>query len=468
MNRSKSAMAAEPVRIWRRSTGAVSLPEVHRSVVVPVTASFWRKLIAFSGPGFLVAVGYMDPGNWATDLSGGAKFGYSLLSVVMISNFMAIMLQHLCIKLGVATGRDLAQACRDHYSTPTVWFLWILCEIAIAACDLAEVVGSAIGLQLLFGIPLVWGCIITALDVLAVLYLQTKGFRYIEALVITLIATIGSCFAAELVFSKPGLTGVMLGFIPGPHIVMNQGMLYISIGIIGATVMPHNLYLHSSIVQTRKFEQTPVGKREAIKFASIDSSVALMFALFINAAILILSAAVFHWSGHQDVAEIQDAYRLLSPLLGVGIASILFAVALLASGPNSTRTGTLAGQIVMEGFLNLRIKPWLRRLITRLIAIIPAVIVIGIFGEGKTTDLLVASQVALSMQLGFAVWPLMRFTSEKAKMGEFANRLWLKILGWTTAGIIIVLNAKLLLDTFLPDSVLQSLYGFFHIPVPTQ
>src|SRR5438034_1977409 len=391
----------ESLTAWRRTPVHVSLPEVHRSVVVPVTASFWRKLIAFSGTGFLVAVGYMDPGNWATDLSGGARFGYALLSVVMISNLMAILLQHLCIKLGVATGRALAQACRDHYSTPTVWFLWILCEIAIAACDLAEVVGSAIGLQLLFGIPLVWGCIITALDVLAVLYLQTKGFRYIEALVITLIATIGSCFAAELIFSKPALTGVMLGFIPGPHIVMDQGMLYVSIGIIGATVMPHNLYLHSSIVQTRKFEQPPVGRREAIKFATIDSTVALMFALFINGEILVLAAAVFHWSGHQEVAEIQDAYKLLSPLLGVGIASVLFAVALLASGQNSTLTGTLAGQIVMEGFLNFRITPWLRRLITRALAIIPAVLVISIFGEGKTTELLIASQVALSMQLGF-------------------------------------------------------------------
>ncbi|PYJ54139.1 MAG: divalent metal cation transporter, partial [Verrucomicrobia bacterium] len=409
MDQPSRIVVPEPAISWRKRAGQVSLPEVHRSIVVPITASFWRKLLAFSGPGFLVAVGYMDPGNWATDLSGGAQFGYSLLAVVMISNLMAIMLQHLCIKLGVATGRDLAQACRDHYSTPTVWFLWILCEIAIAACDLAEVVGSAIGLQLLFGIPLVWGCIITALDVLAVLYLQTKGFRYIEALVITLIATIGSCFAAELIFSKPALTGVMLGFIPGPHIVMDQGMLYVSIGIIGATVMPHNLYLHSSIVQTRKFEQTPVGRREAIKFATIDSTVALMFALFINGAILVLAAAVFHWSGHQDVAEIQDAYKLLSPLLGVGIASVLFAVALLASGQNSTLTGTLAGQIVMEGFLNFRITPWLRRLITRALAIIPAVLIIGIFGEGKTTQLLVASQVVLSMQLGFAVWPLMRF-----------------------------------------------------------
>src|SRR5437867_1295146 len=468
MNRSRSAVVREPVRIWRRSTGAVSLPEVHRSIVVPITASFWRKLVAFSGPGFLVAVGYMDPGNWATDLSGGAQFGYSLLAVVMISNLMAIMLQHLCIKLGVATGRDLAQACRDHYSTPTVWFLWILCDIAIAACDLAEVVGSAIGLQLLFGIPLVWGCIITALDVLAVLYLQTKGFRYIEALVITLIATIGSCFAAELIFSKPALTGVMLGFIPGPHIVMDQGMLYVSIGIIGATVMPHNLYLHSSIVQTRKFEQTPVGRREAIKFATIDSTVALMFALFINGAILVLAAAVFHWSGHQDVAEIQDAYKLLSPLLGVGIASVLFAVALLASGQNSTLTGTLAGQIVMEGFLNFRITPWLRRLITRALAIIPAVLIIGIFGEGKTTQLLVASQVVLSMQLGFAVWPLMRFTNEKTKMGEFANRLWLKILGWTVAGIIIVLNVKLLFDTFMPAAILKAIYRLLGLPAPMQ
>ncbi len=451
---------------WRRRSGQVSLPEVHRSVVVPGTASFWRKLIAFSGPGFLVAVGYMDPGNWATDLAGGARFGYALLSVVMISNLMAILLQHLCIKLGVATGRDLAQACRDHYSTPTVWALWILCEIAIAACDLAEVVGSAIGLQLLFGIPLVWGCIITALDVLAVLYLQTKGFRYIEAIVITLIVMIGSCFAAELIFSRPSIVGVALGFLPGPGIVTNQEMLYVSIGILGATVMPHNLYLHSSIVQTRKFEQTPVGKREAIKFATIDSSLALMFALFINAAILVVSAAAFHWSGHQDVAEIQHAYKLLTPLLGVGAASILFAVALLASGQNSTLTGTLAGQIVMEGFLNFRITPWLRRLITRLIAIVPAVLVISIFGEGKTTELLIASQVALSMQLGFAVWPLMRFTSEKANMGEFANRLWIRILGWTVAWIIIVLNVKLLMDTFVPDSVLKALYGLLGLPVP--
>ncbi len=442
--------------------------EVNRSVLVPKTASFWRKLFAFSGPGFLVAVGYMDPGNWATDLAGGAQFGYTLLSVILISNLMAILLQHLSVKLGVATGRDLAQACRDHYSTPTVWFLWVLCEIAIAACDLAEVIGSAIALQLLFGIPLVWGCVITSLDVLAVLYLQNKGFRYIEALVVTLIATIGGCFAAELFFSKPGFAGILLGFVPCSQIITNQNMLYVSIGIIGATVMPHNLYLHSSIVQTRKYEQNAGGKREAIKFATIDSTVALMFALFINGAILILAASAFHWSGHKDVAAIQDAYKLLSPMLGVGVASILFAVALLASGQNSTLTGTLAGQIVMEGFINIRLRPWLRRLITRLIAIVPAIGVIGFFGESKTTQLLVASQVVLSMQLGFAIWPLMRFTGEKSKMGEFVNPRWIKILGWTTAAIIIVLNVKLLFDTFMPAAVLKMFYGHLGLPLATQ
>jgi manganese transport protein len=453
---------------WRKPAGQASLTEVHRSIVVPVTASFWRKLFAFSGPGFLIAVGYMDPGNWATDLAGGAQFGYTLLSVVMISNLMAILLQHLSIKLGIATGRDLAQACRDHYSTPTVWFLWILCEIAIAACDLAEVVGSAIALQLLFGIPLVWGCVITALDVIAVLFLQTKGFRYIEALVITLITTIAACFAAELFFSKPHVGPMLLGFIPSPEILKNQNMLYVAIGIIGATVMPHNLYLHSSIVQTRKFEQNPEGKREAIKFATIDSTVALMFALLVNGAILALAAAAFHWSGHQDVAEIQDAYKLLSPLLGIGGASILFAVALLASGQNSTLTGTLAGQVVMEGFVNIRLRPWLRRLLTRLIAIVPAICVIGFFGESKTTELLIASQVVLSMQLGFAVWPLMRFTGEKAKMGTFANRVWLKILGWTTTAVIIILNLKLLFDTFMPASALKAFYAHLGLPLPTQ
>src|SRR5438309_687278 len=444
MNQSNQRTAIELGRGWRRTTPRVSLAEVHRSVVVPVTASFWRKLLAFSGPGFLVAVGYMDPGNWATDLAGGARFGYSLLAVIMISNLMAILLQHLCIKLGVATGRDLAQACRDHYSTLTVWSLWILCEIAIAACDLAEVIGSAIGLQLLFGIPLFWGCLITATDVLAVLYLQNKGFRYIEALVITLIPTIGGCFTAELIFSKPELTGVLSGFVPRGQIVTNQGMLYVAMGILGATVMPHNLYLHSSIVQTRKFEQTSAGRGEAIKFATIDSTFALMFALFINAAILILSAAAFHWSGHQDVAEIQDAYRLLSPLLGVGAASMFFAIALLASGQNSTLTGTLAGQIVMEGFLNLRLKPWLRRLITRSIAIIPAVIVIGFYGEGRVTSLLILSQVVLSFQLPFAVIPLVRFTSDRARMGAFVNSRFTTVLAWIVAAAILAFNFELL------------------------
>ena len=451
---------------WRRSGGLVSLPESHRSVVVPATASFWRKLAAFSGPGFLVAVGYMDPGNWATDLAGGAQFGYTLLSVIMISNFMAILLQHLCIKLGVATGRDLAQAYRDHYSKPTVIFLWIVCEIAIAACDLAEVVGSAIALQLLFGIPLVWGCVITAADVLAVLYLQNRGFRKVEAIVVVLIATIALCFASELFFSRPHLPDVLAGFIPRAQILTHPGMLYVAIGIIGATVMPHNLYLHSSIVQTRKFERTPAGKREAIKFGTIDSSAALMFALFINGAILILAAAAFHWSGHQDVAEIQDAFKLLSPLLGVGAASILFAVALLASGQNSTLTGTLAGQIVMEGFLNFRIAPWLRRIITRGLAIIPAVLVIGIFGEQETTQLLIASQVVLSMQLGFAIWPLMRFTGEKKKMGEFANGFWIKLFGWTATLIIIALNVKLLFDTFLPAALTEPFYHALGLPAP--
>jgi manganese transport protein len=449
---------------WRRELADVSLPEVHRSIIVPSNAPSWRKMLAFAGPGFLVAVGYMDPGNWATDLSGGAQFGYTLLCVILISNLMAILLQHLCVKLGVVTGRDLAQACRDHYSRPTVLLLWVLCELAIAACDLAEVVGSAIGLQLLFGIPLVWGCIITCLDVLAVLYLQNKGFRYVEALVLTLIATIGACFAAELFFAKPSLTGVVMGFVPSLEILKNHEMLYVSIGILGATVMPHNLYLHSSIVQTRNFERTIEGKRDAIKFATIDSSFALMLALFINAAILILSAAAFHWSGHQDVAEIQDAYRLLSPTLGVGVASTLFALALLASGQNSTLTGTLAGQIVMEGFLNFRITPWMRRLITRGIAIIPAVCIIGYYGESKTTDLLVASQVVLSMQLGFAVWPLMRFTGEKSKMAEFVNPPWIKLLGWATTAIIITLNVKLLFDIFAPEAVRKAFYNFIGLP----
>ena len=434
-----------PTEGWRRA-GGVSLPEVFRTVPIPKDASFWRKILAFAGPGFLVSVGYMDPGNWATDLAGGAKYGYTLLFVILVSNLMAILLQHLCVKLGVGTGRDLAQACRDDYPRPVVWALWVLCEAAIAACDLAEVVGSAIGLQLLFGIPLVWGCLITALDVLIVLFLQNKGFRYVEALVITLILTIGGCFLADLIFAKPDLAGVAAGFLPSAEILHNKEMLFIAIGILGATVMPHNLYLHSSIVQTRNFERDDTGKAEAIKFATLDSTFALMFALFINGGILVLAAAAFHFSGHQDVAEIQDAYKLLSPVLGVGVASTLFALALLASGQNSTLTGTLAGQIVMEGFLNIRLAPWLRRLITRLIAIVPAVCVIGYFGEGKTTDLLIWSQVILSMQLSFAVIPLLLFTNSKAKMGRFVNPRWIQWLAGVSATLIVVLNLKLLFD----------------------
>jgi len=447
-----------PLEGWRRRGGA-SLPEVFRSVPIPAGASFWRKILAFAGPGFLVSVGYMDPGNWATDLAGGAKYGYTLLFVILISNLMAILLQHLCVKLGVVTGRDLAQACRDTYPRWAVWALWLLCEAAIAACDLAEVVGSAIGLQLLFGIPLVGGCLITALDVLLILLLQNKGFRYVEALVIALILTVGGCFLAELIFAKPDLQGVAFGFLPSAGILQNKEMLFIAIGILGATVMPHNLYLHSSIVQTRNFERTDTGKAEAIKFATIDSTFALMFALFINGGILILAAATFHFRGHQDVAEIQDAYRLLSPVLGVGAAGTLFALALLASGQNSTLTGTLAGQIVMEGFLNIRLAPWLRRLITRLIAVVPAVCVIAFFGEGKTTDLLIWSQVILSMQLSFAVIPLLIFTGNKVKMGRFVNPLWIKVLAGLSAAIIVVLNLKLLFDFFAPESW-QTALGF--------
>ncbi len=433
---------------WRKDSASPSLPEVHRTIPVPSSYGFWRKLLAFSGPGYLVAVGYMDPGNWATDLAGGSVFGYTLLSVILLSNLMAILLQSLCAKLGIVTGRDLAQACRDSYSKPVAITLWVLCEIAICACDLAEVVGTAIALNLLFHIPLLIGVCLTALDVLVILFLQNKGFRYIEALVISLILLIGGCFFLEIIFSRPDFREVLGGFAPKLEIIRNPQMLLIAIGILGATVMPHNLYLHSSIVQTRKYEQTPAGKREAIKFATIDSTVALMFALFINAAILIVSAATFHTRGQNGIAEIQDAYQLLSPTLGVVIASAVFAIALLASGQNSTLTGTLAGQIVMEGFLNIRLRPWLRRLITRLIAIVPAVIVTAIYGEHGTTNLLVWSQVILSLQLSFAVIPLILFTSDRRKMGEFVNALWMKILAWVVAGVIVILNVKFLLDFF--------------------
>jgi manganese transport protein len=434
---------------WRYSVSHPSLPEVHSSLHVPASAGFLRKLLAFAGPGFLVAVGYMDPGNWATDLAGGSKYNYTLLSVIMLSNLMAILLQALAIKLGVVTGRDLAQACRDHYSRSVSFVLWVFCEIAIAACDLAEVIGSAIALNLLFGIPMIWGVCLTALDVLIILFLQQKGFRFIEALVITLIGTIGVCFGLEILFSKPDLLGIAQGFfVPSPQIIRDPGMLYIAIGILGATVMPHNLYLHSAVVQTRNFERTPAGKREAIRFSTIDSTVALSLALFVNAAILIVAAATFYRNGYTQVAEIQDAHKLLTPLLGVTGASTMFALALLASGQNSTLTGTLAGQIVMEGFLNIRIRPWLRRLITRAIAIIPAVIVTAFYGESGTAKLLILSQVILSLQLSFAVFPLVMFTSDKLKMGEFVNPQWIKILSWIVAVFIAVLNAWLLVQTF--------------------
>jgi manganese transport protein len=441
-----SLPASAPDPGWRQTTGSKSLPESHATIAVPKSAGFWRKLLAFSGPGYLVAVGYMDPGNWATDLAGGSQFGYTLLSVILLSNLMAILLQSLCAKLGIVTGRDLAQACRDHYSRPVAMGLWVLCEIAICACDLAEVIGTAIALNLLFKIPLVWGVVLTALDVLVVLWLAHRGFRWLEALVISLVLLIGACFGLEIFFSKPAAGEVLAGLVPTAEILRNPAMLYVAIGILGATVMPHNLYLHSSIVQTRKYEQHASGKREAIKFATIDATVALMFALFINGAILIVAAATFHTQGRHDVAEIQDAYQLLSPMLGVGAASILFAVALLASGQNSTLTGTLAGQIVMEGFLNVRLRPWLRRLITRAIAIVPAAIVAGVYGESGTAKLLVFSQVLLSLQLPFAVIPLVMFTGDRVKMGEFVNPAWVKVLAWVTTAVIVVLNVKLLLD----------------------
>jgi len=428
---------------------AYSLSEAHRSVKVPKNASVIRMILTFTGPGLLVAVGYMDPGNWATDLAGGSQFGYKLLYVIMLSNLMAIVLQALSLRLGIVTGRDLAQACSDHFSKPVGFILWVLAEIAISATDLAEVLGSAVALQLLFGFPLIVGVLITALDVILVLILNSKGFRQIEAVVGSLIAVISISFIVELVLARPEIHQVLLGFIPTTEIVTTPSMLYIAIGILGATVMPHNLYLHSSIIQTRQFELTSQGKREAIRFGTIDSTSALMGALFINAAILILASATFHSTGHTNVAEIQDAYKLLAPLLGTGLASILFAVALLASGQNSTLTGTLAGQIVMEGFLNIHMKPWLRRLITRALAIVPAIIVIAIFGEGSATSLLVFSQVVLSVQLSFAVFPLVSFTSNKKIMGEFVNPPWLRILAWTIAVIIAGLNIYLLVSTIL-------------------
>ncbi|WP_298958136.1 Nramp family divalent metal transporter [uncultured Methylobacterium sp.] len=434
-------------RGWRSREGdAPSLGGMNASVPVAAGGHWLRRLFAFIGPGYMVSVGYMDPGNWATDLAGGAKFGYTLLAVILLSNLMAVVLQALSARLGIVTGRDLAQACRDHYPRPVGIALWLACEAAIIACDLAEVIGTAIALKLLFGLPLIAGAILTGLDALLVLLLLRRGFRALEAFVIALLTLIFVCFAIQIVMAAPPVREVLAGFVPSATIVSDPAALYLAIGILGATVMPHNLYLHSSIVQTRAYPRTPAGRASALRFATIDSTVALTLALFVNAAILIMAATVFHASGHTDVEEIEQAHALLSPLLGAGIASTLFAVALLASGLNSTVTATLAGQIVMEGFLRLRLPPWARRLVTRGIAIVPVVAVTALYGEQGTARLLVLSQVVLSMQLPFAIVPLVQFVSDKRKMGEFVIRPWLKGLSWAIAGLVVVLNLKLLAD----------------------
>ncbi|TDE16782.1 Nramp family divalent metal transporter [Dyadobacter psychrotolerans] len=424
-----------------------SLSEVHSSIEVPEGAGFWKKLLAFTGPGLMVAVGYIDPGNWATDIEGGSRFGYTLLSVILISNLFAMLLQHLSLKLGIASGRDLAQACRDNFSKPVSFVLWVLSEIAIAATDLAEVIGSAIALNLLFGLPLPVGVLFTAFDVLIVLYFQQKGFRIIESIVAGLMGIILLSFVYEMIVSQPSVSGMLGGLLPKTEIITNPGMLYIAIGILGATVMPHNLYLHSSIVQTRAFKRDDEGKKSAIKFATIDSTVSLGLAFFINGSILVLAATAFHKNGHFEVADITDAYHLLDPILGVSLAGIFFALALLASGQSSTLTGTLAGQIVMEGFLNIRLQPWLRRLITRGIAIVPALVVATLYGERGTAELLVLSQVILSLQLSFAVVPLVFFTSSHKIMGRFANSGMLTIISWIITLVIIALNVILLYRT---------------------
>lgn len=435
---------------WRADAPVTkSLAEVNASVAIPAAGRWWRRLLAFVGPGYLVSVGYMDPGNWATDLAGGSKFGYTLLSVILLSNLMAILLQSLAARLGIVTDRDLAQACRATYSPAVNFLLWLACEAAIIACDLAEVIGTAIALKLLFGIPLIGGALLAALDAFLLLLLMNRGFRFLEAFVIALLAVIAVCFAVQIVAAAPPVAEVLHGFMPKSEVFTNPEMLYIAIGIIGATVMPHNLYLHSSIVQTRAYERNDEGRREAIKWATTDSTIALMLALFINAAILVVAAATFHKSGHSDVAEIGQAFELLSPLLGLGIASTLFAVALLASGLNSTVTATLAGQIVMEGFLDLRLPSWARRLLTRGIAIVPVIVVTAIYGERGTADLLVFSQVVLSMQLPFAVIPLVRFVSDRRKMGQFAIPTSVAAIAWIVAGVIVVLNLKLLVDTLM-------------------
>ena len=427
--------------------GRPSLPDVFRSIPVPKDASVWKRFLAIAGPGYMVSVGYMDPGNWGTDLAGGAKYGYALLWVILVSNLMAMLLQTLCARLGLVTGKDLAQACRDYYKKPVAIALWLLCEIAIIACDLAEVIGSAVALNLLFGLPLLAGVLITGLDVLLLLGLMRFGFRKIEAIVIVLVATIAACFALEIVMSHPNWGGVAMGLVVPK--LPDSDALYIALGILGATVMPHNLYLHSAIVQTRANSDTPEGLKKSIQFNTADTIIALGMAFFVNAAILVVSAAVFHASGHTDVAELQDAHRLFTPLLG-GAAATAFAVALLASGQSSTITGTLAGQIVMEGFLNIRVAPWLRRLVTRTLAIVPAMIIIAQSGGKNTVDLLIMSQVVLSMQLSFAIFPLMMFTSDPKRMGQYANSLIVKIIGYSVCAVIAALNVYLLYKTIAP------------------
>lgn len=426
-----------------------SLPEVHRSVAIPAGLTFGRKFLAFAGPGYLVAVGYMDPGNWATDIAAGSGFGYQLLCIILLSNLMAVLLQTLCAKLGIVSGRDLAQICRERYSKPVSLLLWVACEIAIIACDLAEVIGTAIALNLLFGIPLTYGVCLTVLDVFLILALQKRNFRWLEVFVIALISFIAGCFIYTISIAQPVWGDVAAGLLPSAEILSNKDMLYIATGIIGATVMPHNLYLHSALVQTRSFAETETGKREALRYARIDTVLALTFAFFVNAAILVVAASVFHAQGRQDVASIETAYELLTPMLGAGAASTVFALALLASGQNSAVTATLAGQIVMEGFLQLRLPLWARRIVTRLLAIIPAAFVAAYYGVQGTAQLLVMSQVILSLQLPFAIIPLLRATSDKKLMGAaFASRWPTLFFAWAGAVMIIALNGKMLFDLF--------------------
>jgi manganese transport protein len=445
MNPPPSDLAATP------TAGPPSLPEVHRSVPVPNGAGFLRKLFAFMGPGYLVAVGYMDPGNWATSLAGGSAFGYTLLAVVLVSSVMAILLQALCARTGIATGRDLAQLCRERFPKPVAFPLWLLAEVAICATDLAELIGTAIALELLFGIPLLFGVVLTALDAFLILWLQHKGVRWLEALIFGLIVLIFGCFAVQIAMSDPVWGDVLRGYVPSSSIVTDQTQLYIAMGILGATVMPHNLYLHTAVVQSRAWTDDIPAKKEAIRFATIDSTIALSFALLVNSAILIMAASTFHTTGNTEVAEIQDAYQLMTPLLGTTLAATLFAVALLLCGINSTVTATLSGQVVMEGFLHIRLPAFFRRLITRAIAIVPAVIVTWLYGESGTAQLLILSQVILSMQLPFAVIPLMMFASDKARLGELAAPRWQVVLGWACAALIVALNLKVLFDIAFGD-----------------